>query len=94
MPTHVVVLTTVTDPSWVANYVAGVGPVVEQYNGRVVTRAPVTKVLEGDHRPHAAVILEFRSKHDALRCYGSDEYAPLKALRHSGSTSEMFVIGE
>ena len=67
---------------------------MEQYGGRAIVRGPVSAVLEGAHHPHAAAIFEFPTREAALRCYDSEEYAPLKALRHSGSASQPYIIGD
>lgn len=60
MPAYLMVLTEITDPAGLEEYGRQVLPVIERYGGRFLAAAP-PDVLEGELRPHVAVIIEFPS---------------------------------
>ena len=93
MAAYMMVLTEVTDPAGMAEYRTHVLPVIERYGGRFLAAGP-PDVLEGELRPHVAVILEFPSMEQAHAWYGSVDYQDLKALRHrSARATAVFVDG-
>jgi len=93
MAAYMMVLTEVTDPAGMEEYRTHVLPVIEGYGGRFLAAAP-PDVLEGDLRPHVAVILEFPSMERARAWYDGEDYRELKALRHrSARATAVFVDG-
>ncbi|ULQ47501.1 DUF1330 domain-containing protein [Flagellatimonas centrodinii] len=93
MKTYVVAELTVTDPSWVGDYLRAVTPLVEAAGGRYLARTPRLERLEGDRpAPNTAVILEFPSRDAALAFYHSDAYQPWKAARLSGSNGDFLLV--
>jgi uncharacterized protein (DUF1330 family) len=83
----------VTDPSWVAEYVEGVTPLVEARGGRYLARTVRIEKLEGDRAPRQLfLVIEWPSKADALGFYESDEYRPYREARIRGSHSEFFLV--
>jgi uncharacterized protein (DUF1330 family) len=82
----------VTDPSWVADYVANVTPMVERCGGRYLTRTTQVQKLEGERtRPQVLLIIEWPSKQLAEAFYDSDEYRPYRESRRAGARNE-FVL--
>ena len=91
MPAYVVAWVSVTDPESMGRYGAEVVAVTERYGGRYLFSGPGAERLEGDWQADGMAIIEFPSQADARRWYESAEYAPLKELRQSASSS-VFVL--
>jgi uncharacterized protein (DUF1330 family) len=91
MPAYVVAQIRVTDPESIGRYAASVMEVTERFGGRYLFAGPGSSSLEGEPQPDAMAIIEFPSQADARRWYESAEYAPLKELRQSASSS-VFVL--
>jgi uncharacterized protein (DUF1330 family) len=84
-------ITSVSDPSILAEYVSTVGAIVERFGGRYVTRAGKAERLEGESGPGRVVILEFPTWEEARAMYDSEEYAYPKSLRRRATTSRVFI---
>lgn len=65
---------------------------VANHGGRFIARGGRVEVLEGDAEPRRVVIIEFPDLDSARGWYGSEEYAPLRELRRSASTTEICVV--
>jgi len=93
MKHYVVAEMQVTDPSWVAEYVRAVTPMVERRGGRYLARTGRIDKLEGDRAvPQIQLLIEFSSREAALEFYESDEYRPYRDARISGSRSEFSLV--
>jgi uncharacterized protein (DUF1330 family) len=77
----------VTRPEDLDRYVEGVHATVFAHGGRYLTVGGETRSVEGDARLLYPVLLEFPSMDKAQEWYDSEEYAPLKALRHGAARS-------
>jgi uncharacterized protein (DUF1330 family) len=83
----------VTDPGWVAEYVANVTPLVEAHGGRYLARTGRIEKIEGDRTPPPLfLIIEWPSKADADAFYNSDEYRPYRDARNAGATCELVLV--
>jgi uncharacterized protein (DUF1330 family) len=65
---------------------------VANHGGRFVARGGRHEVLEGVYEPKRVVIIEFPDLDAARGWYESDEYAPLRELRRSASTTDIYVV--
>lgn len=65
---------------------------VERHGGRFVARGGRHEVLEGDSAPLRIVVIEFPDLDAARGWYGSEDYAPLRALRQSASVTDIVVV--
>jgi uncharacterized protein (DUF1330 family) len=81
----------VHDPDAYRDYVAANGPVFRRYGARFLVRGGQSVTPEGTVRERN-VVLEFPSYADALACYESAEYQPVKALRTAASQADIVVI--
>lgn len=83
----------VTDPGWVASYVAAVTPMIERRGGRYLARTSNVERIEGD-RPVARVmvLVEWPSREAAMAFYESEEYRPYREARIAGAINELTVI--
>jgi uncharacterized protein (DUF1330 family) len=83
----------ITNPSWVAEYVANVTPLVEARGGRYLARTPRIEKVEGARTPpQLFLIIEWPSKADAKAFYDSDEYRPYREARNAGATCEFVLV--
>ena len=65
---------------------------VTAQGGRFVVRGGEMEVLEGDWDTRRIVLIEFPDMAAARGWYGSEDYAPLKALRQSASDTNIILI--
>lgn len=83
----------ITDPRWVADYVAHVTPMVERRGGRYLARTTRVESIEGERAaPQVALLIEWPSREAADAFYESEEYAPFRAARMRGSRSEFLLL--
>jgi uncharacterized protein (DUF1330 family) len=84
---------TVTDPKDMLRYATEVQPVMARYGGRIAgVSAAGAEVLEGDWRPQLIVVHTWRSRADFDAFWNSEEYEPLRQLRHSACDSRIAVF--
>ncbi|HEY2398542.1 MAG TPA: DUF1330 domain-containing protein [Solirubrobacteraceae bacterium] len=82
-----------TDPSWVAEYVENVTPMVEARGGRYLARTQHLEKLEGKRPgPGVLLIIEWPSKAAAESFYESADYAPYRRRREAGARSELVLV--
>lgn len=94
MAAYVMGRVTVTDGSWVEDYIPKVQAQVESYGGRYLARTGEIEKLEGsDEVPTVAVILEFPSLERAREWYQSAEYKPFLEARQAGSIGNLILLG-
>jgi uncharacterized protein (DUF1330 family) len=93
MPAYVIA---VVEDSWdqdkLIKYREGNTEVVAAHGGRFVVRGGASAVLEGDWDPKRIVVMEFPDMDAARAWYESDDYAPLRDLRRSASTTNIVVV--
>ncbi|MDP5211951.1 DUF1330 domain-containing protein [Pseudoalteromonas tunicata] len=87
-----IVETNITNPSWVQEYLVKVTPVLAKFSGKYLTRTSSIEILEGEEKPQYSLVAEFPTKEDAIAFHSSEEYAPLKAARQSGSVSKFLLV--
>ena len=81
----------VHDPEAYRSYVAANGAVFRRFGARFLVRGGAHESVEGSARERT-VVIEFPSYADALACYRSAEYQPVKALRAAASTADILII--
>ena len=87
-----IVETNINNPSWIQDYLAKVTPLLSKYSGRYITRTSSVELLEGSEKPQYSLVAEFSTKDKALEFYNSEEYAPYKKARQSGSVSKFMLV--
>ena len=92
MAAYVLINITITDPERYAGYAALAPGTVAQYGGRYLARGGSAETLEGSTPAGRMVVIEFPSSDLARAWLSSPEYAGPKAIRHSASTSTMWVV--
>ncbi|MEH0823274.1 MULTISPECIES: DUF1330 domain-containing protein [unclassified Micromonospora] len=92
MSAYMIISVTPEDAEKMADYEERTLAVVARYGGRPVARDTDPVVLESDHKPAIAVVLEFPDKQAVLDFYHSPEYAPLKEFRHTFARASALVM--
>lgn len=83
----------VTDPGWVAPYVAAVTPMIERHGGRYLARTNRVEKLEGERPPpQVALLIEWPSREAAMAFYESEEYRPYRESRVAGAINEFALV--
>jgi uncharacterized protein (DUF1330 family) len=83
----------VTDPSWVREYVARVTPMVERHRGRYLARSTALERSEGERElPELVLIIEWPDRESAAAFFDSEEYRPYRERRRAGSTGEFVLV--
>ena len=84
---------TITDQSWVRDYVKNVTPMVERHGGRYLSRTSRIERLEGERAPaQVMVLVEWPSREAADAFYQSEEYRPYRERRVAGARNEFFIF--
>jgi uncharacterized protein (DUF1330 family) len=73
-------------------YVPAVLKLITKHGGRVVSAVDGAENLEGDLVKGRAVLIEFPSDEALRKFYHDEEYEPSKALRHSITHSQAFIM--
>lgn len=82
----------VTDPDTMKEYSAGVGATIAKFGGKPLVRGGDFEVMEGTYQPNRMVMLEFADMATLKAWYNSDEYAALKDMRKSSSSSNIVAV--
>ncbi len=82
----------VTNPDWIAEYVAHVTPLVEAHGGRYLARTSRVELIEGERQPESMLLIEFDSREAVDAFYTSVEYAPHLKARKEGSVGRFLLV--
>ncbi len=82
----------VTDPDTMKEYGAGVGATIAKYNGKPLVRGGAFEVVEGSYQPRRMIVIEFSDMATLKAWYDSDDYAELKEMRKSSSSSNIIAV--
>ena len=69
-----------------------VGATIAKYNGKPLVRGGAFEVVEGDYQPRRMIIIEFSDMATLKAWYDSDDYAALKQMRKSSSSSNIIAV--
>lgn len=93
MPAYIVGRLKVWDPSWAPEYLPRVTALIEGHGGRFLVRGGAPERIEGTaDTPHAAIVIEFPTREAAMAFWTDPAFAPLAALRSTGSNMEAIVL--
>ena len=84
----------IRDASWRVEYRQGTTKLVDKHGGKFLVRPDCAwEVLESNPpEPTGMVVIEFPSMDAARAWYNDPEYAPLRALRQTGSTLDLILV--
>ena len=92
MPAYFVVQGTINDEPKFQKYREAIVPFIARFGGKLVAAYGKVEVLEGEHDTHPVVMFEFPSM-DAIHAYWhSPEYTPIKKLRESAATLNIWAF--
>ncbi len=93
MAAYVIVDTKISDPEAYEGYKALARPIAEKHGGIYRARGGDMNVVENDlWTPTRIVLLEFPDMDKAREFLDSEEYAPVKAIRHANAECTTVII--
>ena len=92
MPVYLIMDIEITDEDSYAEYRTLVPPIIEKFGGKYLARGGWAENAEGDWQPNRIVVLEFESKQRATEFLDSEEYRPVKKIRHNASISKGILV--
>ena len=93
MPAYVIAdVRQALDQEALVEYRRGNTDAVTRHGGRFVVRGGDMELLEGEWDTRRIVVMEFPDMAAARGWYESDDYAPLKALRQSASSTNIILV--
>lgn len=93
MSAFVIVDTKINDAEAYEEYKMLARPIAEKYGGIYRTRGGDIEILESDlWSPTRIVIVEFPDVESAKQFANSEEYAPVKAIRHANADCTLIIV--
>ena len=93
MSAYVIVDTKITNAEEYETYKAQARPIAEKYGGVYRARGGEMDVVESKlWSPTRIVIVEFPDMQKARAFVHSEEYAPVKAIRHANSDCTLIIV--
>lgn len=92
MPAYLIAQFVVKDPQKMKEYAALAGPVIRQFGGKVIIRAPVQKVLLGKSQAGVAVVIEFDSVQTIEQMLDSEAYRPVVPVREAAGEGTFLAV--
>lgn len=90
---YIIVDTNVLEPEQYENYKTAARPIAEQYGGDYLVRGGDMRIHDDDlWTPSRLVVVSFPDMAAANAFLDSDEYAPVKQLRHQHAASTVVVV--
>ena len=93
MSAYIIVDTRINNAEAYEGYKAQAKPIVEKYGGTYRARGGTLDVVESDlWSPTRIVIIEFPDMESARTFVDSEEYAPVKAIRHANADCSVVIV--
>lgn len=92
MTAYILVDIQVNDPVRYEEYKRKAAETVKAFGGRYLVRGGPVSTLEGEWPTSRFVVLEFPTAARAREWWGSELYAPVKAIRHATARSKMILV--
>jgi uncharacterized protein (DUF1330 family) len=84
----------IDDPVEYKKYTDPLPALFQRYGGKVLARGGRHQIMEGPHKFHRFVVIEFPSFERAVACFNSPEYAAAAAHRRNGAGEVEITIVE
>jgi uncharacterized protein (DUF1330 family) len=94
MPAYWVARAKVNDPAEYKKYTDQVPGILARYGGKVLARGGRYEIMEGPHKFHRFVVIEFPTMEQGIACFRSPEYEAAAAFRRSGAGEVETVMVE
>ena len=82
----------VNNPDNYKEYVSKVKSIVEKFGGEYLVRGGEMTVIEGEWNNPRSIVIKFQSKEKAMEWYNSDEYKPIRQIRHDNAVSNSIIV--
>ena len=73
-------------------YVSKVKSVVEKFGGEYLVRGGEMNIIEGDWPNERNIVIKFPSREKAMEWYNSEEYKPIRQIRHDNAVSNSVIV--
>ena len=83
---------TVNNPENYKEYVSKVKSVVEKFGGEYLVRGGEMNIIEGDWPNEINIVINFPSREKAMEWYNSEEYKPIRQIRHDNAVSNSVIV--
>ena len=83
---------TVNNPEKYKEYVEKVKSLVEKFDGEYLVRGGEMSVIEGDWPHKRNIVIKFPSHEKAMEWYNSEEYKPIRQIRHDNAVSNSIIV--
>lgn len=94
MPAYWVARSRIIDPVEYKKYTDLVPAIIAKFGGRVLARGGRYEIMEGPHKFHRFVVIEFPSLEQGIACFRSPEYEQAAGFRRSGAGEVETVMVE
>ena|SRR5579859_2488334 len=92
MAAYVIVNVDITDPMAYPEYTKLVPPTIAAYGGEFLVRGGKVETMEGVWAPKRLVVIKFENAARAKQWLDSEEYRPVRAMRHQAATSQLIIV--
>ncbi len=94
MPAYWVARSRIVDPVEYKKYTDLVPAIIAKFGGRVLARGGRYEIMEGPHKFHRFVVIEFPTLEQGIACFRSPEYDAAAAFRRNGAGEVETVMVE
>src|SRR6202167_5831056 len=92
MPAYWVARSRINDPAGYKKYTDLVPAIIAKYGGKVLAPGGRFQAMEGPHKFHRFVVIEFPTFEHSVACFNSHEYTKAAAFRRPGAGDVETVI--
>ncbi len=93
MSAFIIADTNISNPEAYEEYKKLAKPIVEKFGGNYRVRGGELDIIESDlWKPNRIVIIEFPDMVSARAFADSEEYAPVKKIRHANAQCTLFIV--
>ena len=93
MSAYIIVDTKITNEAEYEEYKRLAKPIVEKHGGLYRVRGGTLDIIEADlWTPTRIVVVEFPDMNSARAFIDSEEYAPVKKMRHQNAECTLFIV--
>ena len=82
----------VNNPDNYKEYVTKVKSIVEKFGGEYLVRGGEMNIIEGDWPNERNIVIKFPSREKAMEWYNSEEYKPIRQIRHDNAVSNSVIV--
>ena len=82
----------VNNPDNYKEYVTKVKSIVEKFGGEYLVRGGEMTVIEGEWNNPRSIVIKFQPKEKAMEWYNSEEYKPIRQIRHDNAVSNSIIV--